>query len=42
MPQNAITIENKMKFPKKVVNLSHATLYESMSMYTKSKIPMNL
>ncbi len=43
MPQNAMTLEQQSKsFQKNCESMSYATLYESMSMYAKSKIPMNL
>ncbi len=41
--QNAMTLEQQNEVSKKNwESMSYATLYESMSMYAKSKIPMNL
>ncbi len=43
MPQNAMTLEQQNEVSKKNwESMSYATLYESMSMYAKSKIPRNI
>jgi hypothetical protein len=42
MPQNVMTLEKQKEVSKKIVILCHATLYEFISMYAKSKIPINL
>jgi hypothetical protein len=43
MPKNAMTLEQQNEVSKKhCESTSYATLYESMSMYAKPNIPMNL
>jgi len=43
MAQNAMTLEQQSTVSQKnCESMSYATLYKSMSMYAKSKIPMNL